>query len=126
MDARDTAIREGHARGQTQTEIAAALKCAGFEVLGPAGSVDHALLLFEGTGCDAAILDVNLGDETAAPIAQRLVRSGVPFVTVSGYGRNQLPREFLSAPLIGKPLNLTIVVDRLKSCLERGRQTSLQ
>ena len=97
-------------------EIAVVLERAGFAVLGPAGSVAHALALLEPAGCDAAVLDVNLGDETSEPIAQRLSRSGIPFVTVSGYSKDQLPREFASAPLIGKPLNPSLVVDRIKRC----------
>lgn len=98
-------------------DIAAILKQAGFDVLGPVGSVGHALALLDRSGCDAAILDVNLGDETAESIALRLSSSHIPFVAVSGYSADQLPPEFGSAPLVGKPLSATLVVNSLQRCL---------
>lgn len=98
-------------------EVAAMLEGAGFEVLGPVGSVDQALALIERSGCEAAVLDINLGSETAEPIARRLSRSGVPFMTISGYSRDQLPRGFGSAPHFAKPLDADGVVAGIKRCL---------
>jgi hypothetical protein len=92
-------------------------------VLGPAGSVDQALDIFEKAGCEAAILDVNLGRETAEPIAIRLARSSIPFVTISGYTRDQLPTGVNPAPLLGKPLNSALVIETLKRCLAASPQS---
>ena len=64
----------------------------------------QALLLIRDPGCDAAVLDVNLGTQTAEQIALRLTTIGTPFITVSGYGRNQRPAAFLGAPHLSKPL----------------------
>jgi PAS domain S-box-containing protein len=86
-------------------EIAATLELAGFKIIGPTGSVRHALALMAGDGCDAAVLDVNLGQETSEPIARGLMSGGKPFVVVSGYASAQLPQVFRAAPLIGKPLS---------------------
>ena len=46
-------------------EIAQALNLAAFDVVGPATTVALALELFSAEGCDAAVLDINLRDETS-------------------------------------------------------------
>ena len=86
-------------------------------MIGPAGNVRHALALIEHQGCDAAVLDVSLGDETSAPVAHGLISSGTPFVVVSGYTRAQLPKIFWTAPLIGKPLRAAVLEAEVKRCL---------
>lgn len=99
------------------TEISAVLSKAGLDVVGPAGNVRQALALIADTGCDAAILDVNLGSETSAKIARQLSALHIPFITISGYDRNQLPPEFGSGPLLRKPLDAARLVESLKRCL---------
>jgi two-component sensor histidine kinase len=98
-------------------EVAEMLEEAGFDVLGPAASVEEALSLVERSGCKAAILDVNLGNQSAEPIARWLSQSNIPFMAMSGYSRDQLPPAFASVPLIGKPLKAAVVIDSLKRCL---------
>ena len=56
-------------------DVADHLRDAGFQVVGPVASVSAALKLLESVGCDLAVLDVNLGRETAAPIADALKTS---------------------------------------------------
>ena len=103
--------------GLIAMEIAGALSAAGWEVVGPASTVAQALSLIAERGCDAAVLDNNLGPETAQPVAAELVRSGTPFVTVSGYSRWQLPPVMQGAPLIGKPLDRRLLVAEISRCL---------
>lgn len=85
-------------------EIAAVLTKAGFEVLGPVGTVAQALDLIADEGCRLAVLDVHLGEETSAPVARKLMATGGRFVIVSGYSVEQLSEPFSGAPLIRKPL----------------------
>jgi PAS domain S-box-containing protein len=100
------------------SEIESMLSNAGFNVVGPAASVNQALALLEHEGCDAAILDVSLSDdETSEPIARGLIRNGTPFVVMSGYSRDQLPEVFRAAPFIAKPLPLALLEAELKRCL---------
>ena len=91
---------------------------AGFEVVGPATSVSAALKLIEGQGCDLAVLDVNLGRETAAPIADILSTKSLPFVALSGYSSDQLPGIFHGAPILTKPVDAKKLVNMLRACLE--------
>jgi CheY-like chemotaxis protein len=97
-------------------EIADALSNAGWEVVGPASSVAQALALLASTGCDAAVLDVNLGNETVEPVARELITSGTPFVAVSGYSRDQQSSLLRNAPLIGKPLKPELLVAEIRRC----------
>jgi PAS domain S-box-containing protein len=100
-------------------EIALILSDAGFDVLGPARCVVSALDLIERSGCDAAVLDINLGNETSEPLALELRRRGTPFVTLSGYSREQQPRGFETAPALSKPLQPDILVVTIRNCLEK-------
>ena len=85
-------------------DISQQLTDAGFEVLGPAVSVAKALRLLAQAGCDMAILDVNLGKETAEPVALELQARGAPFIVLSGYSSDQHPRGFHGAPFLQKPV----------------------
>jgi CheY-like chemotaxis protein len=79
---------------------------AGATVVGPAARVAQALALVDGTDdgpLDAALLDVNLLNETTAPVAAALRERGVPFVFATGYGASGLPPGFEGAPVLQKP-----------------------
>jgi DNA-binding NtrC family response regulator len=93
-------------------------------LIGPVKSVAEALrLLDQHGGCDAAVLDVNLGHETAGPIAVTLARVGTPFIVISGYSREQIPASFAAGNFLAKPLNRDILLDELKNCLAQASST---
>jgi two-component sensor histidine kinase len=97
-------------------DLAQLLEEAGFVVIGPAHSVAGALGLLRDARCDAAVLDVNLGAETAEPIALALAKTGTPFVTLSGYSRDQQPAAMRNAPLLGKPVIPETLFAELNRC----------
>ncbi len=103
--------------GLIALEIAKVLSDEGFSVVGPVRSVMPALALIEKEGCDAAVLDVNLGDETSEAIAKRLRAARTPFITLSGYSRSQHPPVFAGAPALFKPLRSELLVAELKRCI---------
>jgi DNA-binding response OmpR family regulator len=82
---------------------------AGAEVVGPAGSVDEALGLVERAardgGLSAAVLDVRLGAEAVAPVADRLAALGVPFLFATGYGEGCDRGSHAAAPVLAKPFD---------------------
>ncbi|MES2711200.1 MAG: PAS domain S-box protein [Pseudomonadota bacterium] len=100
-------------------EIATTLEQAGYAVLGPARSVADGLALLSAQMCDAAVLDTNLGEETAEPIAAALRARGVPFISVSGYSRQQQPAGLRDAPLLVKPLRPGQLMEAIRRCLAR-------
>ena len=61
------------------------LRVAGFDVVGPAGTVELALGLIDKERLDGAVLDTDLvAGCPADPVAEALLVRGVPFVFVSG------------------------------------------
>jgi DNA-binding response OmpR family regulator len=86
---------------------------AGCDVVGIAGSVKKALKILDEKGCDAAILDANLGNEDTTPIAEALRARQIPFLIVSGYERPRIAGNmpFLSKPYA--PAALVSAVERL-------------
>ncbi len=99
-------------------EIEENLTEAGFEVVGPAARVAEALELLNEFGCDAAVLDINLGTETSEPIALLLSQKRTPFVTVSGYSQDQRPSGFSGGAFLAKPLRKEHLVAQLRQCTQ--------
>jgi DNA-binding response OmpR family regulator len=98
-------------------DIAGQLSDFGFEVIGPAPSVAKALTLIQEVGCDIAVLDFNLRDETAEPIACELHARGIPFLFLSGVSRERLPQWCGDATLLPKPVRPEALVDALRQSL---------
>ena len=89
------------------SETGRLLAAAGAEVLGPTGTVDDAFQLLRSAGpVDAVLLDIDLRDEKAYGIADRLLADGATFIFLSGYPRAMLPRRFREAPFLDKPFDL--------------------
>ena len=101
-------------------DIAKQLTDAGLDVVGPAVSVAKALRLIAEAGCDVAVLDVNLGSETAEPVARDLRARGTPFVVLSGYSSEQHPPGFHGAPLLSKPARPGDLVAMLLKCIRNA------
>jgi DNA-binding LytR/AlgR family response regulator len=89
-------------------ELALSLEQLGFEIVGPAGSVQEALDLVRRNGerLDGAVLDINLRGERAYPIADALSHLGVPFVFTTGYDTQVIPAPYATVPRCEKPVNL--------------------
>jgi DNA-binding response OmpR family regulator len=88
---------------------------AGFEVACVTGRLQKALALIEGAGCDAAIVDANLGGVSTSPAALALAARGVPFVVLSGYSSEQLQGEFPAALFMRKPCRPDKLIRALKT-----------
>lgn len=98
-------------------DIARQLTDAGWKVVGPATSVSKALSLVGDVGCDVAVLDVNLGKETAEPVAHELRARGTPFIVLSGYSSEQHPAGFHGAHFLSKPAAPGVLVATLLRCM---------
>jgi DNA-binding response OmpR family regulator len=78
------------------------LDSLGHITIGPAARLAEGLAIANAEPIDAAILDINLGNERSVPIAELLRTRGIPFAFASGYGT--APEGFgKEVPLIGKP-----------------------
>ena len=98
-------------------DIADQLTEAGFSIVGPAPSVVRALKLIGNVGCDVAVLDVNLRDETAEPIAHELRSRRIPFLFLSSVSKDVLPLGFNDELLLAKPARSAVLVAALKSAI---------
>jgi len=115
MSLRVLVVEDEHIIG---LDIAQQLANAGFEVLGPATSVATGLRFVAEPGCDVAVLNVNLGDETSEPIAQELRARGQRFVVVSGYSADTLPASFNGATVLTKPLSMADLLAAVRRCVD--------
>lgn len=78
-----------------------------YVVVGPVPTLGEALLAIETVDLDGALIDVQIGDETAAPAAEELASRGVPFILTTGRGsRAGLPAVLANAPLLAKPFEV--------------------
>jgi light-regulated signal transduction histidine kinase (bacteriophytochrome) len=67
---------------------------------------------------DCAVLDFNLGDDTATDIADTLARHGVPFVFATGYGDSvMIPDRFRDVPVVRKPVSRAVLAAGLDLAL---------
>ncbi|MGH6928341.1 MAG: response regulator [Dongiaceae bacterium] len=75
----------------------------GCEVVGPVGSVDTAVAIAGAEPLDAALLDINVADRSAVPVAEALDRRGTPYAVMTGYGREKIPPAFQDTRCLYKP-----------------------
>ena len=98
--------------------LMATLEVAGFEPIGPAGSVDTAMDLLDSHDCALAILDVNLGDgQTSEPLAERLKEKGIPFLVTSAYAPEDRADIFNHVPSFTKPIGARMIVNAVQEAL---------
>jgi PAS domain S-box-containing protein len=103
-------------------ELESNLTAAGFEVVGPAGTVEQAKLLIVQQDFNAALIDVNLAGRVVDEIAAALSQKSCPFAFVTGYGREALPNGFQDTVLLGKPFTGTQVLAAVEQLLYRGAE----
>ncbi len=90
MDAEDILLRLGASRVATAATVAQAL-----------AEIDRDTF-------EIALLDVNLGQESSLPIAERLTERGVPFMFTTGYGEQmQRTEQNKNVVVVNKPYDLT-------------------
>jgi DNA-binding NtrC family response regulator len=62
---------------------------------------------------DLAVLDVNFAGEKVYPLAEFLAERGIPFVLLSGYGRDAVPANHPEWQACNKPFQPDELVDML-------------
>jgi PAS domain S-box-containing protein len=82
------------------------LEAAGHVVVGPIGRLSEALRAADENNFDIALVDINLGADNSAPIAEILDRRKVPFAFTTGYNDLIfLPPQLREYPHLTKPYN---------------------
>ena len=95
--------------------LARDLDSLGWEIMGPAGSLEEALELINTDGMpDAAVLDINLAGKLVYPLADRLRAARVPFVFCSGYEQLEANSPFEACPRLRKPVDVQLLASTLR------------
>jgi CheY-like chemotaxis protein len=75
----------------------------GHTVAAAVGTIAEAKDLATTGQFDCAVLDVNLDGQEIFPVADILIKRGMPFVFVTGYGESSLPEAYRGRPALQKP-----------------------
>jgi CheY-like chemotaxis protein len=105
-------------------DLAELVREAGAEPVGPVATVRDALAALEAERVEAAILDINLGEENALGLAPVLRGRAIPFAFATGYSPDDvLPPEQADAPVLAKPYSaaeVRAILDRLRDATAGG------
>ncbi|MGY8564473.1 response regulator [Paracidovorax citrulli] len=91
------------------------VKALGYEVTQKAEDLSEALGCVTQGEFDMAMLDVSLHGQDSFPVADELMRLGIPFVFTTGFGAARLPDRFKGAPLMEKPFRLKDLSNALQA-----------
>lgn len=89
--------------GMVSAALKSVLEDLGCVVIGTASRLRDAELIAKRERLDGALLDLNLGGEYSFPIADLLVKRGIPFIFMSGYDVGSLDPRFATWPQMQKP-----------------------
>ena len=69
---------------------------------------------------DVAVLDINLGMTTSAPVAEELMKRNIPFVFATGYGdRSMIPEACRAVPVLPKPYEADALMAAIQNLLAK-------
>ena len=93
----------------------------GCKVVGTASNFKRAAELAESEeSIDVAILDVNLGGQLVFPVADILVRRGIPFLFATGVGASGIPAGWRSHCSLQKPMTMATLANALGRAIRQG------
>ena len=103
------------------------LREAGYQVVGPAASIESARVLVAEHGINAALLDIDLGAEGLCfGLATMLQAQRIPFAFLTAYPALLMPIEFQNSPRIEKPFSYEEVLMVVRHMLGDGPPTRLE
>jgi DNA-binding NtrC family response regulator len=97
-----------------------ALRAQGAEVIGPIAEVSEAIAQLGHDEFDVAVIDINLRDELAFSIADKLAPRHIPFVFATGYGSEKIPDRFQNIKIWQKPYDVASIVDHVARLYNSG------
>jgi len=90
---------------------------AGYVVVGPVGRLDRAMEAARVEMVDAALLDINLRNDSVYPVADILTTRSIPFTFLSGYSKDSLPPRYRNGRILSKPFQSTQLIDIIGAML---------
>ena len=101
-------------------ELATILGDTGMVVAGVVTTAQTAMAAIADTPVDAVLLDGNLQGALVDDVAAALIARGIPFLFVSGYGRDHLPIGLDAVTVIEKPFDARTIAAALHQLLVRA------
>jgi CheY-like chemotaxis protein len=98
--------------------VKATLHEHGCLVIGPLRAVAPAVKVISIDRPDAAVLDVNLGNELSFPVADALTAARIPFLFLTASNRAVLPLAHRLRPVLPKPFVAQALIVELARILE--------
>jgi len=88
-------------------EMVQELAATGADVVGPIANLTKAFdRLNKVPNIRGAVLDINLQGEMVFPLADELVRRGIPFVFATAYDESAVPAAYRQYPRFTKPVDV--------------------
>jgi len=84
-------------------EIEDAVAGLGHEVVGPVAGLNEALELATNAALGFAIIDINIRGGHSYPVAEILLKRGLPLLLLTGYGKQALPERLHKEAHLLKP-----------------------
>ena len=100
------------------------LEAAGACVAGPYARVAESLSRLAEGHVDCGVLDLNLGEGPSFATARALKQRRVPFVFLTGYGRDVLPDDFNGVELLEKPVDPRALINAIARACGRSAQSA--
>jgi two-component SAPR family response regulator len=95
-------------------EMVQELQASGAEVIGPIADLDKAFERLDVlNGIEGAILDINLQGRMVYPLADELMKRGLPFVFATGYDDSSIPERYAGVHRFMKPVDVRQVAKAL-------------
>ena len=91
------------------------LRELGFTNIYLAPTLRQGLSVLVSTAVDLGILDVNIGQDLVFPLASELRSKNVPMVFATGRAAADFPAEWMSYPILSKPVGLPALTRTLHS-----------
>ena len=105
-------------------DIATLLESANFEIAGTVTTVGEALEFIAGCDIDVALLDGNLRGHAVDEVAEALDKRRIPFLFVSGYGEENLPRDYANRPILTKPFTSADLISGANIVMQEPLRTA--
>jgi DNA-binding response OmpR family regulator len=100
-------------------DLESTLAGAGAVVVGLCQTLEDAMTCSDPADFSVAVLDYRLGDETASPVARRLVDQGVPFLFYTGQARHEPGLgEWVDYSIVEKPSPPKALIAAVKALVQ--------
>lgn len=75
----------------------------GCRIVGKASNFSSAMSLASSLDCDAALVDIDLAGQPSYPVAEVLLKRGIPFLFSTGFHGEALADRYAAQPRLTKP-----------------------